>query len=123
MTDFDKYLFDYYSRELWSKYRDQEGETPINTEEKHYIDRISLINESKNSYQYRVDFSFDYELNNRSGISKGYNLITFNEEGLIIDRQEFQSSNSSSSNRSSFRTIQVAISQSWRSDPSCMVSG
>ena len=35
--DFDKYLFDYYSRELWSKYREQEGETPINTEEKHII--------------------------------------------------------------------------------------
>ena len=88
--DFDQYLFDYYSRELWSKYREQEGETPYQYRRKtHYIDRISLVDESKNSYQYRVDFSFDYELNNRSGISKGYNLITFNEEGLIIDRQNF----------------------------------
>ena len=98
--DFDQYLFNYYSRELWIKYREQEGETPYQYRRKtHYIDRIYLVDESKDSYQYRVDFSFDYELNNRSGISKGYNLITFNDEGLIIDRQEFQSSNSSSSNR------------------------
>ncbi|HCE85906.1 MAG TPA: hypothetical protein DEO99_07100 [Bacteroidetes bacterium] len=109
--DFDQYLFNYYSRELWSKYREQEGETPYQYRSKtHYVDRIYLVNESKDSYQYRVDFSFDYELNNRSGISKGYNLITFNEEGLIIDRQEFQSSNSSSSNRS--REIEVAEEES-----------
>ena len=99
--DFDQYLFDYYARELWSKYRDQEGETPYQYRKKtHYIESISLINESKDSYQYRVDFSFDYVLNNRKGVSKGYNLITFNEEGLITDRQEEQSSNNSSSSRS-----------------------
>ncbi|MBA99568.1 MAG: hypothetical protein CMN34_01420 [Saprospirales bacterium] len=115
--DFNQYLFDYYSRELWSKYREQEGETPYQYIRKtHYIDRISLVNEAKESYQYRVDFAFDYELNNRSGISKGYNLITFNEEGLIIDRQEFQSSHTSSSNRSSSseysKDIEVAEEES-----------
>lgn len=115
--DFDQYLFNYYSRELWSKYRDQEGETPYQYRRKtHYIDRIYLVDESKDAYQYRVDFSFDYELNNRSGISKGYNLITFNDDGLIVDRQEFQSSNSSSSNRSNSseysRDIEVAEEES-----------
>ena len=115
--DFDQYLISYYSKKLWKKYRKQEGKTPYQYKKKtHYIENISLVNESKNSYQYRVDFSFDYDLNNRQGVSKGYNLITFNEEGLIIDRQEFQSSNSSSSNRSSSsersRDIEVAEGES-----------
>ena len=36
--DFNQYLFDYYSRELWSKYREQEGETPYQYIRKtHYI--------------------------------------------------------------------------------------